>query len=137
MANISISFIAPKIGAGKWKNQYATTNNIPKWYRWYKPKISQDFKQMLAEWYMPTYDNLPFNKAEVTFKIKRNQKKKMDPDAFGASAFKWAIDMLVEQKYLVDDDKVRIILEPTELDCKDTGETIIHMEVKFYDVMVK
>lgn len=133
MALIDITFIAPKIGAGRFKNQYATTNTIPNWYRYYKPKISQAFKLMLKEWYLPEYDNEAFECATVTFKIKRNFKRKMDPDAFGASAFKWAIDMLVEQKYLIDDDKVRIILEPTELGCVDTSETVIHMTVDFYN----
>lgn len=134
MAHIDISFIAPKIGAGKFKNQYATTNTIPNWYRYYKPKISQAFKTMLREWYLPDAEGKPFSAGTVTFKIKRNTKRKMDPDAFGASAFKWAIDVLVEQGYLSDDDKVRIVLEPTELACADSSETIIHMTVEFYDI---
>ena len=91
---------------------------------------------MPQAWYLPFYKGKPVRKAEVTFKILRNTNRKMDPDAFGASAFKWAIDILVEQKYLSDDDQVRIILEPTELGCKDSGETLIEMDVKFYDLVI-
>lgn len=132
MYDIDISFIGPKIGGGRMKNSYATNNNIPTWYRYYKTKIKLQFKTMLHEWYLPP-STRKAEKAEVTFTIMRNNKKKMDPDAFGISAFKWAIDTLVEQGYLADDDKVRIILEPTQLDCADSGETTINMKVKFLD----
>lgn len=114
------------------KNSYATNNTIPSWYRYYKAKIKLRFKIMLCEWYLPESDRNA-DSAEITFTILRNTKRGMDPDAFGISANKWAIDTLVEQGYLRDDDKVRIILEPTELNCSDSGETTINMKVTFSD----
>lgn len=136
MYEIDITFIGPKIGGGRLKNSLATNNNVPTWFRYYKKKIKDSFKTMLCEWYLPKSDKL-YERAEVTFTILRNNNKKMDPDAFGISAYKWAIDLLVEQGYLEDDDKIRIILEPTQLGCKDISETVINMKVKFYDLVVK
>ncbi len=136
MSSIDITFIGPKIGGGRLKNSLATNNNVPSWYRYYKKKIKDEFKTMLSEWYLPKAEQM-HERAEVTFTILRNNNKKMDPDAFGISAYKWAIDALVEQGYLRDDDKIRIILEPTKLGQKDMSETVINMKVVFYDLVVE
>ena len=125
------TFAPPKIGVGKAKNQYATTNNIPHWVRFHKTKIKNTFKSMLCSWYIPSAEQV-FNKATVTFQVLRDSKRKIDADAFSSSAYKWTIDTLVQQGYLKDDDKVRIILEPAILNASD-NETQIHCKVELYN----
>lgn len=121
----------PKIGVGKHKNEYATNNNLPYWYRYYKTKIKNTFKQVLCGWYVPTAEQ-QFRKATVTFQILRDSKRKIDSDAFGSSAYKWILDTITEQGHLIDDDQVRVILEPTSLNASE-NETQIYCKVELYD----
>lgn len=126
---LELTFSPPKIGVGKSKNQYATNNNIPTWYRFQKTKIKNAFKESLREWYVPA-TNHKFDRATITFQILRDSSRKIDADAFGVSAYKWFIDLLVEQGWLKDDDKVRVIQEPVVLNAS-SNETQIFCKVEF------
>jgi len=128
---LEFTFPPPKIGVGKAKNQYATNNNVSVWYRFQKAKIKNAFKENLKGWYVPVAEK-KFRKATVTFKIMRDSARKIDADAFGISAYKWLIDLIVEQGHLVDDDMVRIIQEPVILN-SSVNETQIYCKVEFYD----
>jgi hypothetical protein len=134
--NMNVSFSPPKIGSGRYKNQYATVNTLPYWYRYQKTKIKNSFKEMLRNWYFPESE-ITYDFAEITFKIIKPTKIRQDPDAFGASAYKWAIDTLVEQKYIIDDMNIRIILEPTELGNKKISELTILMNIELKNNMIE
>jgi len=96
-----------------------------------KTKIKNTFKENLREWYIPVAEK-KYRKATVTFQIKRDSARKIDADAFGISAYKWFIDLLVEQGYLIDDDMVRVIQEPVALN-SSLNETQIYCKVELYD----
>ena len=57
----------------------------------------------------------------------------MDPDSLGPSTYKWAIDLLVEQGMIIDDDQCMVVLHPTKLDCPGTIETSVRMQVKLFE----
>jgi hypothetical protein len=55
----------------------------------------------------------------------------MDSDSLSASTYKWAIDVLTTQGYLVDDDQCRVVLNPTQLGVSGNAETSVKMQIKF------
>jgi hypothetical protein len=131
--DIDIVFVPAKIGGKKHSNTHALANNVALWYRYSKTKIKNDFKARMKEWSLPIYESEPHDEAEVHFQIFRDSNRKIDSDSMSISTFKWALDLLVEQGYLSDDDRVKIVLHPTKLD-KDSKvkyiETMVHMQVK-------
>ena len=118
----------PTIGKGKKANQLCTVNNLPYFYRYGITRIKNTFKEQLKEWYIPKHTGEPTRSALVIFRIKRKNKKRIDPDS-AALPQKWIADVLVEQGYLIDDDQIRYILEPTEYSCEGV-DTSIYCRVK-------
>jgi len=129
--DLDFIFVPAKIGSGKKKDVLCSNNNIPLWYRFAKTKIKNTFKKDIMDWFMPKHEDNPYISSDIRFTIHRPDNKKIDSDAFGISSYKWIIDTLVEQGYLVDDDKCKIILEPTILSSDGQIETSVRMEVKF------
>jgi hypothetical protein len=131
MTSHELSFIMPfpKIGSGKHANAYATMNRIGTFYRWGKTKIKNQLQDMLKEWYVPQWEDKPFRHAVITYQILRDSKRKIDPDA-SAWICKYINDVLVQQGYLVDDDRIRIIYEPPRYGI-DGVETSLSVHVKF------
>ena len=125
------------IGGKKNKNVICTTNNISKWFRYGKPKISKTFKDILKELYIPVYDKEPHSSALIVFQILRDSKRKMDPDSLSSSSYKWAIDTLVELGYIKDDDNIDILLRQTQYGNTESIETEISMKVKLGDYEIR
>jgi hypothetical protein len=120
----------PRILTGKKKGQLLTLNTLPYFYRYGVTKHKNAFKNELCEWYIPKCETEPNQWAEIHMTILRNTKRKMDSDNI-ALVLKWAQDVLVQQAYLIDDDKNRVVLEPTQLGVKGV-ETSIKVQVKFH-----
>ncbi len=110
-----------------------TVNNMNLWFRHSKTKIKDSFKHDMKEWYLPEYKGIPHRWAEIHFTILRSNGRKIDSDALSSGTYKWTQDLLVELKYLIDDDQTRLVLNPTQLHCEGTIETSVRMQVKFYD----
>ncbi len=108
---LEFTYSAPKIGAGKHKNQLATNNNAVNWLRYYKTKIKNTFKDNLIEWSVPQVEH-NYKSGTVEFQIYRPNKRRIDADAFGISSFKWTVDLLVQQGWFKDDDQVTFIFKP-------------------------
>jgi len=115
------------------KNQLCVTNNISKWHRFARTKIKNEFISGITEWFLPTWENNPYLKADIEYTIQRKDGKKIDQDSFGASAYKWIQDALVLNGYLVDDDKVKSTLNPTQLHVEGSVETSIRVVVKLHE----
>lgn len=129
--DIDIVFAPAMLGLKRKSDEAATNNNLSRWWKQSKTRIKNQFQEDMREWYIPEHDDNPYLWAEIHFTILRTNFKKMDSDAFGASTYKWAIDLLTTQGYLLDDDKCRVVLNPTRLGVEGTLETSIHMQVKF------
>ena len=117
----------PKIGAGKFKNQLAVNNTIPNWYRWYKKKIKDTFKQLLAEWHIEE-SQLALDDVTVEFQLYRPTARKLDADSIAISAGKWTVDLLVERGWIKDDNTVTFIYKPVIIE-RDRVETDVKVSV--------
>ena len=122
-------FTPPLIGSGKHKNKLALMNTHHLWGPYYGTKIKSELKDTLREWYLPERDENPFLKATVHFTILRNNYIRIDADSM-SFVNKWFLDTLTEQGYLVDDDRVRVILEPPILGQKTEVETQVKVLIK-------
>ncbi len=122
-----ISFIFTPPSFGK-KNELCSLNNLSRWYRFAKTKIKQDFKAELGEWYLPQWEDNPYTKAEIEYTILRKDGKKLDSDNL-TIIYKWLQDLLVEQGYMVDDDSIRVILNPTQLHVEGSIETSVRVAI--------
>ena len=121
---IEFIFIPPVFGK---KNQLCTTNTISRWYRFAKTKIKQEFKEQLEGWFLPLWEDTPYLQAEIEYTILRKDGKNIDSDSFSVSCFKWLRDILAENNYLVDDNLVRQIMNPTRLHVEGSVETSVHV----------
>ncbi len=123
---IEFIFVPPTFGK---KNELCTLNNASRWNRFAKTKIKHDFKQQITEWNLPPWEeHNPFTKAEIEYTILRKDGKKLDSDNV-AYTYKWLQDILVEQNYLVDDDHVKVILNPTKLRVEGSIETSVSVKI--------
>jgi len=121
----SFVFVPPSFGK---KNQLATLNNISKWWKFAQTKMKHKFKTDLSEWSIPIWNDNPFTKAEIEYTILRKDGKKIDSDNL-AFPYKWLQDLLVENGYLVDDDKIKVVLNPTELYVSGSIETSVKVKI--------
>lgn len=135
MEELEFIYTPPLIGAGKHKAQLVAMNNHDKWGKFYATRIKSEFKDTLKEWYLPERDENPYQKAEVTFTILRNNNIRIDADAM-SFVNKWFLDTLTEQGYLVDDDKVRVVLEPPVMGLKSSVETQVRVHILLKDKFI-
>jgi hypothetical protein len=119
----------PRIPAGKHKGSLCTMNQMPYYYRYQITKIKQEFKSLLQEWYIQPNNGNKYREADIHFTIQRNNMKKLDSDA-QCLMTKYIIDSLVDQDWLLDDDRTKITLEPTQLGVGEL-ETAILVQVNF------
>jgi len=131
--DLDIVFTPAMLGSKKKSQEVCSTNNISRWWRHSKTKIMSQFKQDMREWFIPEWQSNPYRYAEINFTILRTNNRRMDPDSLGPSTYKWTIDLLTEQGYIVDDDQCRVVLHPTELNCKGTIETSVRMQIKLFE----
>ena len=128
--DLDIVFAPAMLGLVRKSDEVATTNNLSRWWKHAKTKIKDKFQEDMKGWYIPEYEGEPSRWAEIHFTILRTNGRKMDADSLSPSTYKWAIDLLTKQGYIVDDDQCRIILHPTKLKVPGTIETSIRMQVK-------
>lgn len=131
--DLDIVFTPAMIISSKKTDEVCSTNNISRWWRHGKTKIMGKFKQDMREWFLPEWHDNPYRWAEIHFTILRTNQRKMDPDSLGPSTYKWAIDLLTEQGYTVDDDRNKVIFNPTQLGCEGKIETSVRMQAIFYE----
>jgi len=109
----------------KVKNQLVSMNL---WNRlhWNKRKeIKQELKAMLKDWFVEQRSE-PMNAIEFTFRFHRKGNRKFD-SINSAPICKVVEDVFTEQGWVKDDDKNRIILEPTVF---GSDEDILEIIVK-------
>ena len=124
---INFTFVPPSFGIKK--PQLATLNNVTKWFGFAQTKMKQEFKLVLTEWSLPPVeDDNPFTKADIEYTILRKNGYKIDSDNL-AFSYKWLQDLLVENGYLVDDDQVRVVLNPTQLHVEGSVETSVRVTI--------
>lgn len=127
--DIDIVFAPAMLGLKRKSDEIATTNNISKWWRQAKTRIKNDFQDYLKAWFLPENEDNPYRWAEIHFTILRTDDRKMDSDSLGPSTYKWAIDLLTIQGYIIDDDQCRVVQHPTELSVNGNIETSVRMQV--------
>ncbi len=129
MEERKLNFIFTPPSFGIKKPQLATLNNVTKWWGFAQTKMKQEFKTVLTEWSLPPVeDDNPYTKAEIEYTILRKDGYKIDSDNL-AFSYKWLQDLLVENGYLVDDDQVRVVLNPTLLYVEGNVETSVRVEI--------
>jgi len=127
---IHFVFVPPSFGT---KNpQLVTLNNVTKWWKFAKTKLKAEFKADLSDWSLPPWEDNPYTKAEIEYTIRRKDGKKIDSDNL-AFPYKWLQDLLVENEYLVDDDKIRVVLNPTQLHVEGSIETSVACNITLYE----
>ena len=131
--DIDVVFTPAMLGYKRKSDEVASTNNLSKWWQQSKTRIKNDFKNIVKEWYLPEWDNNYFRRAEVHFTILRTNYRKMDADSLGPSTYKWALDCLTEQGYIIDDDQCKVVLNPTLLGQSGNVETMVRMQVKLLE----
>jgi hypothetical protein len=119
----------PKIGVGKKKNQLATVNNIPYFYRFHKTRIKNGVKTRLKDWLLPKNEGKVYREGLVEFRLYRPSKKRLDADAGSGTVYKWIVDTLVEQGYFEDDDQITFVLKPVIV---ETHRVETDIEVKVF-----
>ena len=123
---IDFIFVPPSFGIRK--PELVTLNNVTRWWKFAKTKIKDEFKSEISEWNLPEWDDNPFTKAEIEYTILRKDGYKLDSDNL-AFTYKWLQDVLVENSYLIDDDKIRVVLNPTQLHVKGNVETSVRVTI--------
>ena len=127
--DLSFVFVPPSFGK---KKELCTLNNMSRWYRFSKTKIKAEFKAMINEWYIPRNTGNPYKSAYVKYTILRKDGRKIDSDNL-TIIYKWLQDLLVENDYLVDDDQVMVLLNPTVLNVNGNVETSVQVNIKFFE----
>ena len=123
---IEFIFVPPCFGIRK--PELITLNNVTKWWKFAKTKIKDEFKAELSDWSLPTWEENPYTAAEIEYTILRNNGFKLDSDNL-AFPYKWLQDLLVENGYMVDDDKIRVVLNPTQLHVEGSVETSVRVTI--------
>jgi len=110
------------------KEQVVSLNNINKWLRFKKSTISNEYKNLLNDWHIPT-PNKKLKKAFIVFELYRHNKRILDSDNLGI-IIKWTIDAIKNSGWLVDDDQIFYTVVPSTLDLslKETEITLIMFE---------
>ena len=124
---IEFIFVPPSFGK---KNELATLNNVTRWLKFAQTKMKQELKTTLTEWSLPQWEENPFTQAEIGYTILRKDGRKIDSDNL-AFSYKWLQDLLVENQYMTDDDKIRVVLNPTQLHVEGSLETSVHVTIHF------
>ena len=123
---IKFIFVPPSFGIRK--PTLATLNNVTRWWGFAQTKMKQEFKTELTEWSLPPWEENPYTKAEIEYTILRSNGFKLDSDNL-AFSYKWLQDLLVENGYMVDDDKIRVVLNPTQLHVEGSVETSVRVTI--------
>jgi len=130
---ISFIFPPPKIPSGKRKGHLATMNNVQYWLRYNRTAIKNELIETLESWHIAESTEPPYKYGQISYRIHRDSKRKIDADAFGFTN-KWVQDLFVRKGYLVDDDQVVVILLPAIINSERAiAETMIEVIASFAD----
>ena len=126
---LKTKFPFPKIGRGSKKNQLATANNWTTIHWSLRSKIKQDLKAVLKSWFFAENPGEPYDYLILTFKTIAADKRKHDAINMAVPIGKIAQDVLVDLGWVKDDDKDKVILEPTVYE-EGLSETMIEVIVE-------
>lgn len=122
IANFTIPL--PK-GRGKNKNKIASLNELPKWHWKVISDVQKQYKQIIKDWYISSYESDPLPSMTILFKLHRHNDRVLDSDNLGF-IIKWTIDAIKESGWLIDDDQITYIVEPSRVN-RDLIETSIEV----------
>ena len=127
-------FPYPRIGRGSMKNQLLTLNNLMKCHWSLISKIKGDLKVSLREWFFAENPDDPYDWLIVRFRIVSKDKKRHDA-VNTAYIAKIAEDVLVDLGWVKDDDRNKVVFEPTvhEEGLKETMIEVIVEGVTGYE----
>lgn len=111
---------------GKKSTALCTVNTIPSWYRWSGTKIKNQFKQDLADMYIPEPEEM-YSHLTVQYRIIRDSKRRIDSDS-AALVLKWFNDHLEASGYIKDDTNINLQAFPTVID-NTQCETMIEIKL--------
>ncbi len=118
----------PKVGSGRFKRQLVTMNNWSSLYWPEKSKIKNSLKAALHGWFLEENKEEKYEWLELRFKIIRQNKRKLDA-LNPAPLYKVIEDALTDLGYVKDDDKNKIILEPSQYE-EGLSEAMLEIEVR-------
>lgn len=118
----SFNIPLPK-GRGKNKNKIASLNELPKWHWNDVSKVKKQYKDVISDWYIGDPNGEPLESMAIVFKLKRHNGRILDSDNIGF-IIKWTIDAIKESGWLVDDDQITYLVEPSVLDRELIESTI-------------
>lgn len=101
-------------GRGKNKNKIASLNELPKWHWSSVDKVKREYKSVISDWYIGSYEGEPLKSMTIVFKLQRHNNRILDSDNIGF-IIKWTIDAIKESGWLIDDDQITYLVEPSEL----------------------
>jgi Holliday junction resolvase RusA-like endonuclease len=118
------------VAAPKYQKQVVSLNNVNKWLRWHKSKISNDYKNMISDWHIPEPTS-EFKDILIEFKLYRHNGRVLDADNIGFIV-KWTIDAIKEKGWLEDDNQVIFTVYPSIMD-RELNETEIKVTAFQFD----
>jgi hypothetical protein len=101
----------------KKSNQLLSINNWNRWHWATRNKIKKEFKDLVKNWFLDEQIE-PMRAVEIKAQLLRKGNRKFDAINL-AIAIKIFEDCLTELNYIKDDDKNKIIIEPTMLGSND------------------
>jgi len=118
----------PVVPTGKRKGQLITLNNLS-YIHWASlDKAKKQFKNHLREWFLHEWEKEPMRAVTVTFQAIRHNRRKLDADNT-IIVYKWLSDLLTELRWVEDDCRNRIVLEPSEIDT-ELNETMLYVKIE-------
>lgn len=102
-------------GRGKNKNKVASLNQVPKWHWSDVARVKQEFKEIIADWYISSNHGEPLKSMTIVFELFRHDNRIFDSDNLGF-IIKWTIDTIKESGWLIDDDQITYLVRPSVLD---------------------
>jgi hypothetical protein len=102
-----------------------TLNNIPKWYRYNKTKIKQEYKEFLS--YVIPEPETTYEALTIHYRIVRHNNRRIDKDNV-IFALKWLSDYLESIGYIKDDNVVNFVSYDTIVN-KNIPETMLEIYV--------
>ena len=124
---LKVKFPYPRIGSGKHKKELLTLNNFGSIHWSLRSSVKQGLKAALNEWFFAENPGEPYTHLVLTFQTIAKDKRNHDAVNM-APICKIAEDVLVDLGWVNDDDKNKIILEPTVHE--NVKETMIEVIVE-------
>jgi Holliday junction resolvase RusA-like endonuclease len=109
-------------------NQLLSINNWNRWHWATRHKIKTQFRELVKNWFLEEQIE-PMSAVEIKVQLHRKGYRKFDAINL-AIAIKIFEDCLTELNYIEDDDRNKIIIEPTSL---GSDEDILEINIREID----